>query len=62
MYGALTYVYNELDVKCKFESCDKYLKLDMLEKHEATCQEKRCKNYEVCEHNGDLVIDFKVAF
>lgn len=46
-------MYNDLDIRCSFESCKKVVKLMDLAKHETTCQLPKCWNYENCENNED---------
>jgi hypothetical protein len=41
-------MYNNLDIKCNREKCDKIVKISDLVGHEATCFKVLCKNADVC--------------
>lgn len=47
---ALLIMYNNLDIKCKYPNCKTIKKIVDIEKHEQTCQAKKCINYDVCEN------------
>lgn len=41
-------IYNDLDVKCKYDNCQRMMKLGDLKEHEAKCQKPKCWNFESC--------------
>eukprot|EP01015_Nassula_variabilis_P002947 TRINITY_DN1178_c0_g1_i2.p1 TRINITY_DN1178_c0_g1~~TRINITY_DN1178_c0_g1_i2.p1 ORF type:complete len:376 (-),score=41.51 TRINITY_DN1178_c0_g1_i2:115-1242(-) len=47
---ALMRIYNDLDIKCQYESCGKVVKLCDLEEHEKKCQLPKCINFDVCQN------------
>ncbi len=51
-------LYRNLDIKCKFKECEKYVKLIDLEKHENICNKKKCLNYGICKNEADDVFYF----
>jgi len=46
--GALSKIYKNLDIKCKYEKCGKIVKLCDLAQHEATCQLPKCEFNSIC--------------
>jgi len=46
--GALAKIYKNLDVRCKYETCQKVVKLSDLEQHELSCQLPKCEFFEQC--------------
>eukprot|EP01016_Furgasonia_blochmanni_P019859 TRINITY_DN2212_c0_g1_i2.p1 TRINITY_DN2212_c0_g1~~TRINITY_DN2212_c0_g1_i2.p1 ORF type:complete len:426 (+),score=62.76 TRINITY_DN2212_c0_g1_i2:154-1431(+) len=47
---ALYKIYSDLDIKCKYPSCGKNVKLADLAAHEAKCQLPKCLNFDVCSN------------
>ena len=56
--GALEKIFKNLDIKCKYLSCNKIVKLIDLDNHEMICQLPKCKNFDVCENHVKPVINF----
>jgi E3 ubiquitin-protein ligase NRDP1 len=46
--GALSKLYRNLDIKCKYPSCGKVVKLCELTQHEEGCQRPKCEFHSVC--------------
>jgi E3 ubiquitin-protein ligase NRDP1 len=46
--GALSKIYRNLNVKCKYPKCNKVLPMSELEQHEAVCQLPQCEFFGFC--------------
>ena len=56
MQGALTQVFNDLEIKCKYEECGLFIKLDLLENNQKNCQDQKCVNFSICQNIADPVL------
>ena len=54
--GALLQIFNDIDVRCKYENCGKLIKLTDLFSHESKCQIEKCILYENCGRMANPVI------
>ena len=62
--GALSKLYKNLDIKCKYEDCQKVVKLIDLPYHEMMCKLPKCEFFEFCgnhikpnKHGNNAVCD-----
>ena len=52
---ALSRIYNNLELKCKFDNCGKMFKISDIDKHEGLCQREKCQNFSLCgEHAASV--------
>ena len=59
---ALSRIYNNLEILCKFPDCKRYIKISDIESHEKSCNKPKCLNYEMCKDPVKDVLKYKSGF